>query len=814
MNVFKPVILILILLFSSNIRSQQKVIDYTKLTPPSPEVAELAKYTNIPVSYYSGVPNISVPIGTLSCGSISVPISLNYNAGGIQVDQTASNVGLGWSLQAGGCISQTVNGLNDLQTSRFTLTYDDVKNQRWPDPYVVQSLSGSESMDTEPDIFSYNFQGYSGRFLFDENKNIWDIKDSKELSISYSIDNLVYFNMKDLYGNEYDFHERELTDSYTHRYKYSLTSPNELYEVTLNPGNPPPAKIGIPTAYHLNTITSADKKHVVTFNYNTEVVTEDTKLSGSLIFSTISKQWMADGITDVTSAPIFTKTTFTHTTKKIQSITGDNGESFVFEYDTSDRLDLPGSKTLKKIYQKDIDGCIIKTWTLNYGYFTANPQIQDASLGYLNYRLKLISVTEEDKNKTNQIYRFDYYGDSSQDTQMSYRNAYCGQDIWGFCNANNVSLYYASDIRKLFPNLNVLNAAEKKAISYCELEHQNIQFSSGSDKQPNPKYVNTYSLKSIHYPTGGKSEFIYEPNYYSFGGNLGLIDNTIAGGQRIKEIKKYSDDNTFSSQKYEYTINDSTSYNSSGCVINEPSPLYQSVQRLTTVSDKGRATGFFLQLNSSSFTSLYSVNGDCIGYSQVTEKNSEGKTVYNYYSQIDAPDTYDCLFYDLFLYDSLPWAIAYTKEPYPISYAVDSSRGYTSFFDAPGNAYSGDSYKRGLLKEKTLFDKNDKKINDEIYSYNFLEKKRIYGAGVSKTTNPDGGPETVLGIYYYIIGKSQMAGKVQKEYSDNSSINITETYQYNDYDLIKESIQTTSNGNNKSSLVLYPSDINSGIYNI
>ncbi len=33
---------------------------------------------------------------------LSVPIALNYHAGGLKVGETSSWVGLGWSLQAGG----------------------------------------------------------------------------------------------------------------------------------------------------------------------------------------------------------------------------------------------------------------------------------------------------------------------------------------------------------------------------------------------------------------------------------------------------------------------------------------------------------------------------------------------------------------------------------------------------------------------------------------------------------------------------------------------------------------------------------------
>lgn len=65
---------------------------------PSPTVAELAKYTAIPVGHYTGVANITIPLAELICGNLKVPIYLSYHSGGIQVEQIASEVGLGWSL--------------------------------------------------------------------------------------------------------------------------------------------------------------------------------------------------------------------------------------------------------------------------------------------------------------------------------------------------------------------------------------------------------------------------------------------------------------------------------------------------------------------------------------------------------------------------------------------------------------------------------------------------------------------------------------------------------------------------------------------
>jgi hypothetical protein len=60
---------------------------------PAPNAAALGKYSDIPVSYSTGVPNISIPIYTVQDGSVSLPISLNYHASGIKV--VSLPVGLG-----------------------------------------------------------------------------------------------------------------------------------------------------------------------------------------------------------------------------------------------------------------------------------------------------------------------------------------------------------------------------------------------------------------------------------------------------------------------------------------------------------------------------------------------------------------------------------------------------------------------------------------------------------------------------------------------------------------------------------------------
>ena len=72
-----------------------------KIIPPSPNASALFKFTDVPVSIYTGTANVSVPIYTIQAKGLSVPISLDYHTGGIKLKEEAGWVGLGWALTAG-----------------------------------------------------------------------------------------------------------------------------------------------------------------------------------------------------------------------------------------------------------------------------------------------------------------------------------------------------------------------------------------------------------------------------------------------------------------------------------------------------------------------------------------------------------------------------------------------------------------------------------------------------------------------------------------------------------------------------------------
>ena len=69
-------------------------------------IASLAKFGDIPVSMFTGTPKITIPIFKLKSLEKSMPISLDYDAAGFQINALPSCTGHNWSLQAGGVITR------------------------------------------------------------------------------------------------------------------------------------------------------------------------------------------------------------------------------------------------------------------------------------------------------------------------------------------------------------------------------------------------------------------------------------------------------------------------------------------------------------------------------------------------------------------------------------------------------------------------------------------------------------------------------------------------------------------------------------
>lgn len=85
----------------------------------TPEASAFKKYGEESVNEYTGTADISVPLYTIKCRDVEIPIELRYDASGIKVEQEASWVGLGWNLMVGGCINYVCAGAKDLEIGPY-----------------------------------------------------------------------------------------------------------------------------------------------------------------------------------------------------------------------------------------------------------------------------------------------------------------------------------------------------------------------------------------------------------------------------------------------------------------------------------------------------------------------------------------------------------------------------------------------------------------------------------------------------------------------------------------------------------------------
>jgi YD repeat-containing protein len=801
----------------------QVVPEDNRFIPPSPAVAELGKYGVIPVSHYTGVPDISVPIYTLRCGQLTLPISLNYHAGGIKVDQIASWVGLGWSLNAGGVIAINVMGNDDFHQRIPIKDSADISNGAFPTLNDLLAATTTDNpTDSQSDIYSYNFAGHAGQFVMEQNdqntQNMepYDIRNNREIKINYHADNKT-FSFLDNNGNTYRFLDNEETDNETQIYHYSVNQ-NQLSTDNLEPVS----SKTVFTAFFLSEIVSADKADTIRFVYENETCYHEGRLTGKILYNFIREQWESSSDCEYANVPKLSVTTTHNRTKRLAKIEANNGTNILFQTpDDKYREDLLGAdfpsrknKYLDKItvyYNNDE----IKSWQFTYEYFlssvnhTASYLSNNVVLEPLNKRLKLTSVAEQGKEP----YRFEYYGDLDNEPRMPYRTAFCGSDYWGFCNGA-VSATDAKDVRKLFSKISNRTVTFKKeylsnpqngnsSIIYYEKDYT-IGYSNGSNRAPDSSYMHAYILKKIIYPTKGATEFFYSPHQYGYVGN-DRVDNKYCGGLRIRTIKHYTG-NDVRTVNYDYRMLSpdlkNTQNISSGSVINEFSDFVErwihqqegSAQGSAGYVDRAENWNTY-ELSASSYTSLYSYGGDYIGYSYVRESDGNGSTIYNYLSIKDFPNQYSSVYMYLF----------YDQQQLPIL-----SKSYIEHLSQPKypflHGYWGKSFGRGLLQKTAVFDNKNQLMQIQKNEYEFSVVKNIYGMEII--------PERLridylLNIYYHQAGQALLKKHIRTDYDQNglNPVHLITNYEYNAYNQVSRETATQSDGRTLVTRYTYPPDL-------
>ncbi|MGY3214779.1 hypothetical protein [Mucilaginibacter sp. HD30] len=418
---------------------------------PSATTASLGKFGEIPVSLYTGIPNISIPLYDLKDGGLSVPIGLSYHAGGVRVEEIASCVGIGWALNAGGMIGRQVRGKPDeiggWVSGASTRVSTLLKSS---DASVRNSTSinlENGSRDGEPDIYYYNFDGKSGKFLFDEAGNVYGYPATgvKIQSLSGS-----GFTITAEEGTVYRFDKPESVDT------------DDSGPVT--------------TAWYLSKITSADGAKEITFTYEA-VEYLNTLYYGETKYFLVGGG-SGSGLNDVGST---NRTQNTHTFRLTRI---DFSGGYVRLNYNNARQDIAygADKSLDQIEVYNGNSQLIKKYDLAYSYFGTGGT-------YLEKRLKLTSVTEKNLTQAHPAYTFTY----NEAVQILSRNT-MDKDHWGYYNGRGngslIPAFKAYDFGGSFGQYNT----------------------SGADRNADTVNAKAFMLQKIIYPTGGETEFTFESN--------------------------------------------------------------------------------------------------------------------------------------------------------------------------------------------------------------------------------------------------------------------------------------------------------------
>lgn len=458
-------LLIMLSFFQEDTIAQPGELGIENLIPSSPEASALGKYGEYPVSLYTGIPNISIPIWTIKTSNLQLPINLSYHASGRKVEEIATNVGLGWILNAGGVITRTVRHFADnMIGGYYSIPFTGNPNYLDLD-YVKDVRLGTK--DGEPDIFYFNFGEYSGSFYFNNESEI-NIVSKEDLKIEefYSTFTFVGFLITTPNGDKYYFGDENLNDdNYIEETRHKTPSNPESREYI--------------ASWFLRKIVSVNQTDTINFIYDIYGSSGWAKSIGETI--ELSPQNLS-----VKNQVKHVNYTNTLNRKRISTIIFKNGH-IEMEYQNL-RSDISNnSKSLDEIIIYDKNNNLIKKTKLYHSYFKSHSQSNTES----ELRLKLDSVQEvNSKNETKPPYSFTYYTEHNLPSRSPDVNECYRQDHWGFYNGAN------TNIKSYIPDF-----------EYMGLTYNSV------DRESYWPYTKANMLEEILYPTGGHTEFIFEPNY-------------------------------------------------------------------------------------------------------------------------------------------------------------------------------------------------------------------------------------------------------------------------------------------------------------
>lgn len=788
----------------------------------APSVAAFNTYGAIPVSLYTGTPDISIPIYTLKEHGVEVPIGLRYNINNVKPNSHPGFTGLGWTLFAGGSITRTQNGRffdeykdyiyakgfgylnNEKRLADDWYNYVDFYNFTLPDTQrewfsenrllfeaglLKRSSESTPSSfkDISPDKFSFNFLNYSGSFYRDHTGK-WVVDSETPFIVEHKV--TTYSKTREQISKKIPSGD----DAQSTIESFTLIAPDGLkftfgginaidyslsyYQQGYTNQSPYP----VATTWHLNKITFPPTNGTL----NEEFIKFEYQLSTPIIegnwsFSIFQKSNSIGNV--INGKGLNIQLILPVLLRKISS--SEFGEFASFSYKETKELEFPytffpnlhqytqGSVTLGLFNYVNEENA--GEWFRYADYYDLKwQQLDEIQLFYPSCRVSLIYTESKDerlklkslkKVAGNLIEKYDFtYNPTKLPPYFSGH-----YDHMGFYNGNDFSF-----------TLNDILYTSPENGTFYEVADR-FHAARSADGSRNAMYVSAEMLTRITYPTGGHSVFEYEPHEAQYRVSLDRQSLTYGltkpGGVRIKKISNYTANNVFAyANTYYYFLDfnpdDKELGNLSGIAAFTPKYLWELYDEGGKYLTQNLASGGTNQISSN-------MEGPYIGYSAVTEcredinGNIEGYTTYNYTN----------------------FGPGYFDKP-PLA------RLYSDQQPSPFTPFSSNATKRGKLLSKKTYDRNNRLKEEVINRYEKYDNAKVRFIDLHKLKMNrylgglvQGGSNEV-DIYDY-----RVASDTIKQYESSGMIMLSTSYQYDSKKQLKK--KTIQNSLGKDYIVEY-----------
>lgn len=645
----------------------------------SAQVADMFRYGDVNAALFTGKINLSIPIYSLKDPDFKLDISLSYNSEAFKPRKYSGYIGYNWFLNAGGSITREVRNIPDEISRETDVPTDEtfefgmlnyLKNETMFDKDKVFNFDSTifsncgvvrnsrlgddcdKIIDYQPDIFHFNFCGYQGCFMINNNGDPVIVSgDFMNVDLSETIyDCPLITDNKTPTPNETSKISIRTNDGYTYIFGGELAAIE--YNIMTKDGQRYEEQQPIPTilTWHLTKIIAPNKR-TITFYYKP----------------------MCDNLWQLNEYYTYFKPKNQEELKQLKS--NNNLGYNMTKESILDSVVVSGTHRLRVRFYNHIDNKPL--YYKHSRYDLAKP----------NFMLDSIVVSTKD-NVLKKAHLTSIYKSHLYDTVSA-----SGYN-WRFLSSvfiEGIGQYSFAYIHSgAYPDLSILELGDNAKRTTFDGYWIDNKFQG--------------LLSEVVFPTGGKQKYSYGQHKYGYmcrffaeNNNVSRICTTDIGapaylGVRIEEIKTYDgDDNLVETKTYSY-IKSNT---------NKSSGIYWDKNKVQNGSN-------LMLINNNNNYSFLESN---IGYSRVEEKcilhetNETNTTEYLFH----VDDTYYNSFYDnsisrsdsLFFQDSL--------------YAIYSGvLTYDNQLSPQGNLLSIKYYNENKLVHSKLFEYNGISSNTEL----------------------------------------------------------------------------------------------------